>query len=261
MAHESIGRTFAVALIIFSVCSLLVSGAAVGLHDKQQANKELDRKKNILIAAGIYDANIPIAETFQMVDTKIVDLVTGEYVSTDVLDPTTYDQRLASQDAELSIRISAKEDLAGIGRREKYSFVYFIKKDGKLDQIVLPINGKGLWSTLYGFLSLDADLNTVRGLTFYEQAETAGLGGEIANPSWQKLWVGKKVYGEQGAVDIRVIKGIVDPNNLQAIHQIDGLAGATLTGNGVTHLMHYWFGEHAFKPFLSRLRGKGATDG
>ena len=254
MAHESVGRTFTVAIIIFSICSFLVSGAAVGLHDKQQANKELDRKKNILIAAGIYDANVPIAETFQMVDAKIVDLATGEYVSTDVIDPATYDQRLAAQDAELSTRISAKEDLAGIGRREKYSFVYFINKDGKLDQIVLPINGKGLWSTLYGFLSLDADLNTVRGLTFYEHGETPGLGDKIDDTAWQKLWVGKKVYGEQGAVDIRVIKGIVDPNNLQAIHQVDGLAGATLTANGVTHLMHYWFGDHAFKPYLSAAK-------
>ena len=261
MAHESIGRTYLVALVIFSVCSMLVSGAAVGLHDKQQANKELDRKKNILIAAGLYDANVPIKESFKMVDTKIVDLATGEYVSTVVIDPATYDQRLAAQDAELSTRISAKEDLAGIGRREKYSFVYFINKDGKLDQIVLPINGKGLWSTLYGFLSLDADLNTVRGLTFYEHAETAGLGSEIENPSWQKLWVGKKVYNEQRAVDIQVIKGKVDSDNPMAIHQVDGLAGATLTSNGVTHLMHYWFGDHAFKPFLSRLRGKGATDG
>ena len=261
MARESVGRTFAVSLIIFSICSVLVSGAAVGLHDKQQANKDLDRKKNILIAAGIYDANLPLEETFLMVDTKIVDLATGEYVPQDVLEPSTYDQRLAAQDADLSIRIPPREDLAGIGRREKYSFVYFIKKDGKVDQVVLPVNGKGLWSTLYGFLSLDADLNTVRGLTFYEQAETAGLGGEIVNPSWQKLWVGKKIYGEKGAVDIRVIKGTVDPNKPVAIHQVDGLAGATLTGNGVTHLMHYWFGVHAFKPFLSRLHGKGATDG
>ncbi len=186
MAHESVGRTFAVALIIFSICSILVSGAAVGLHDKQQANKELDRKKNILIAAGIYDANVPLEETFQMVETKVVDLATGEYVSKDVLDPSTYDQRLAAQDAELSIRIPSREDVAGIGRREKYSFVYFIKKDGKIDQVVLPVNGKGLWSTLYGFAALDADLNTVRGLTFYEHAETPGLGDKIDEPAWQK---------------------------------------------------------------------------
>lgn len=254
MAHESVGRTYMVALIIFSVCSMLVSGAAVGLHEKQQANKELDRKKNILIAAGIYDANVPIAESFKMVDPKIVDLDTGEYVSPDVLDPATYDQRLASQDTDLSIRIPPQDDLAGIGRREKYAFVYFIKKEGKVDQVVLPVNGKGLWSTLYGFAALDVDLNTVRGLTFYEHAETPGLGDKIDDPAWQKLWVGKKVYGEQDAVDIRVIKGIVDPNNPQAIHQVDGLAGATLTSNGVTNLMQYWFGDHAFKPYLSAAK-------
>ena len=254
MAHESVGRTYTVALIIFSVCSLLVSGAAVGLHDKQQANKELDRRKNILIAAGIFDANVSIAETFQRVDTKIINLATGEYVSSDVIDPATYDQRLASLDADLSIRIPPQEDLAGLGRRERYSFVYFIKKDGKVDQVVLPVNGKGLWSTLYGFAALDTDLNTVRGFTFYEHAETPGLGDKIDDPAWQKLWVGKKVYDEQGAVDIRVIKGIVDPNNPQAIHQVDGLAGATLTANGVTHLMQYWFGDHAFKPYLSAAK-------
>ena len=145
MAHESVGRTFTVAIIIFSICSFLVSGAAVGLHDKQQANKELDRKKNILIAAGIYDANVPIAETFQMVDTKIVDLATGEYVSSDVLDPAIYDQRLASQDTDLGIEVGgAGIEVKGADKKSfsinDHGFGMDGKDRGILARLFIPVD-------------------------------------------------------------------------------------------------------------------------
>jgi Na+-transporting NADH:ubiquinone oxidoreductase subunit C len=133
--------------------------------------------------------------------------------------------------------------------------VYLVKKDGKLDQVILPIDGKGLWGSLYGFLALSDDLNSVRGITFYEHAETPGLGGEIDNPTWQAKWGGKKVYDKEGSVQLSLAKGVADQNNP---HQVDGLSGATLTANGVTDLVQYWLGDDAFKKFLERLQAEGA---
>ena len=256
MARESVSKTFVVAIVLAAVCSLLVSGAAIGLRSKQEANKIRDRKKNILIVAGLYDAQASVEEAFKQIEQHIVDLATGEYVSKDQqLDPETFDQRQAAKNPELSVKIPREKDLAGIGRRAKYSLVYLVKKDGKLDQVIVPIDGKGLWSTLYGFLAIGGDLNTVLGITFYEHAETPGLGGEIDNPAWQAQWAEKKVYDKDGSVQLHVVKGAADKNSP---YQVDGLSGATLTANGVTNLVKYWLGDDGFKKLMERLQAKGA---
>jgi Na+-transporting NADH:ubiquinone oxidoreductase subunit C len=134
-----------------------------------------------------------------------------------------------------------------------------IKKGEHTDQVVLPIYGKGLWSTLYGFLALDANANTVRGITFYEHAETPGLGGEVENPGWKAQWNGKNVFDDQGEVALEVIKGAVPGNSPQADHQIDGLSGATITGRGVSNLVRYWLGADGFGPYLDKLRAKHSS--
>jgi len=263
MKRETIGRTFAVAAILCIVCSILVSVAAVTLRPLQDANKEEFRKKNVLIAADIYDEDKPIDEQFNRIETRLIDLSTGKQVSESKIDPETYDQREAAATPALSVKIPEDKDIADIKRREKYSFVYLVKDGDKIEQIVLPVYGKGLWSTMYGFLALDADGTTVRGITFYSHAETPGLGGEIDNPEWQAIWPGKKVYGEEGDIASRVIKGEVDPDAPEAKHKVDGLSGATITSNGVTNLVHYWLSDNAFGPFLKqfRERKKGDSDG
>ncbi|MDJ0810934.1 MAG: Na(+)-translocating NADH-quinone reductase subunit C [Desulfobacterales bacterium] len=257
MARESVGKTFVVAIVLAAFCSLLVSGAAIGLRSKQEANKVRDRKKNILVVAGLHDAQTPVEEAFQQVEVRIVDIESGEFVAGDQFDPETFDQRAAAKDPELSVAIPAAKDLAGIGRREKYSLVYLVKKDDKLDQVILPIDGKGLWSTLYGFLALGDDLNTVRGITWYEHAETPGLGGEIDNPLWKAQWDGKKLYDPQGNYKFQIVKGQAAQSGPAADYQIDGLSGATLTANGVANLVQYWLGEDGFKKMLERLKTEG----
>jgi Na+-transporting NADH:ubiquinone oxidoreductase subunit C len=234
--NESIQKTFTVAFLLCIACSVIVSTAAVALKPLQIANKEKDFKINILKAGGLYDQGLAdgksIDEMFDSVEPKIVDFSTGKY--TDAVDVDTYDQRKASKDPALSNALTSEEDLAKIVSQEKYSKVYLVKEGDALKKLILPVKGYGLWSTLYGFISLESDLNTVSGITFYEHAETPGLGGEIDNPNWKKLWVGKKVYADGAdSVALTVIKGKVNDSTPTPEHKIDGLSGATLTGKGV----------------------------
>ncbi len=273
MARDSVGNTMLVATILCVVCSVLVASAAVGLRGLQESNKQLDQKKNVLIAAGLYDDNKNSLDEVDgifsaSIEPVLIDLETGELADSEVVDPATFDQREASRNPDLSLPIEPSSKLGGIKRREKYSFVYQVKNEaGKIQKVVLPIYGKGLWSTLYGFIAVGGDADTVEGITFYQHAETPGLGGEIENPTWKALWKGKKLYDDptnsQKEVALHVIKGAVNPDSADAEHQVDGLSGATITGKGVTQLVRYWMSEDGFGPFLDKLRqsADGGSDG
>jgi Na+-transporting NADH:ubiquinone oxidoreductase subunit C len=255
MSRDSTTKILGVAFLLCLVCSILVSAAAVGLSDQQARNKAQDKKKNILQAAGLYQEGRPVEEQFTKIEPRIVDLQTGAFSSD--FNPATFDSRAAVREPETSHRIPSALDKAGIKVRSRYKDVYLVMQDGQLQQLILPVHGKGLWSTMYGFISLDKDLTTVKGFAFYEHGETPGLGGEIDNPNWKKQWPGKKIYDETGDVRIEVLKGTVDKNSPNAVYQADGLAGATLTARGVGNLLKYWMGEDGYKPFLENLKAKG----
>lgn len=261
MTGESPRRMILVALAVCGVCSILVSTAAVVLKPLQQANKELDRQMNILSVAGLLEPDTDvnnIDKLFESIEPRVIDLSAGRF--TDEIDAATFDQRRAARDPDLSIEIPKERDIATIGRRAKFATAYLVRDDdGRIEQLILPVHGYGLWSTMYAFMALEMDLNTVTGITFYEHGETPGLGGEISNPSWQVLWRGKLVYDDDGAPRLEVIKGRVDTSRTEALFQVDGLAGSTLTGNGVTNMVRYWFGEDAFGPFLANLREMGVN--
>lgn len=131
--------------------------------------------------------------------------------------------------------------------------MYLVENSGAIEKIILPVRGYGLWSTLYGFVALESDANTVVGLGFYEHGETPGLGGEVDNPRWKAFWPGKQVYRD-GEVEIALAKGAVDPASTDAPWRVDGLSGATLTSRGVTNLVQFWLGEDGFQPFLANLK-------
>jgi Na+-transporting NADH:ubiquinone oxidoreductase subunit C len=252
-SNDSTSKTLIVAFALCIVCSVIVSAAAVVLKPTQEINKDLDRKRNILAAAGMLDDSKTVDEQFSQVSARIVDLRTGKFADDDV-DAQKYDQRKAAKDPAASDALSSDQDRAKVARREHYSLVYLVEDEqGEIDKIILPVRGAGLWSTLYGFVALEADANTIAGLGFYEHAETPGLGGEVDNPRWKALWPGKQVYRDD-AVEIGLIKGSVNPAGANAAWQVDGLAGATLTSVGVTNLVQFWLGENGFEPFLNHLR-------
>jgi Na+-transporting NADH:ubiquinone oxidoreductase subunit C len=255
MSRDSTGKVLSVAFVLCVICSILVSAAAVGLSERQERNKAEEKKKNILQAAGLYEAGVPIEEQFSKIETRIVDLQTGEFTSD--FDAATFDSRSAARDSETNYRISADLDLAAIKTRSRYKDVYLVMDGDELQRLILPVHGKGLWSTMYGFISLANDFTTVNGFAFYEHGETPGLGGEIDNPGWKKQWQGKKIYDETGETRIEVLKGMVDKNAQNAVYQADGLAGATLTARGVGNLLKYWMGDNGYKPFLAKLKTAG----
>ncbi len=256
MSRDSTAKVLTVAFLLCLICSILVSAAAVGLSSRQEQNKIQEKRKNILQAAGLYEESQPIETQFEKIQPRLVDLQQNEFSSD--FDPTTFDSRSAGRDSETRYRIPPERDLANIKARSRYKVVYLMMgNDGKLQQLILPIHGKGLWSTMYGFIALADDLSTVNGFAFYEHGETPGLGGEIDNPAWKKQWHGKKVYGPSGEVRIDVLKGTVDKDSADAVYQVDGLAGATLTARGVENLLRYWMGEDGYKPFLEKLKEEG----
>ncbi|MGH1487494.1 MAG: Na(+)-translocating NADH-quinone reductase subunit C [Cellvibrionaceae bacterium] len=254
--NDSIQKTFIVAFVLCIVCSIVVSTAAVMLKPAQIANKAKDFKVNILKAGGLYKQGIAdgksIDEIFEGVTIKVVDLDTGKY--TDAVDVDSYDQRKAGKDPKLSDALSADNDLAKISSREKYSKVYLINDGDEVKKVILPVKGYGLWSTMYGFISLEPDLNTVSGLTFYEHGETPGLGGEIDNPGWKAIWPGKKIYKDDSTVALTVIKGQVNNSTPEPEYKVDGLSGATLTSKGVDNLVKFWMGEMGYAKFLTNLK-------
>ena len=262
MPHESTSRTLIIALGVCLVCSILVSTAAVSLHGKQETNKKVEKLKNILVAGDLLTDESNVEETFkEKVQTQIINLAAGQVVPkdkyTDELNPDAFDIKTMASDPEYGQAIPAKEDIAKIKRMPKFMPVYEVRKNNQVQKVILPIYGKGLWSTMYGFIALGKDLRTVEGFTFYEHGETPGLGGEVDNPRWKALWKGKLAYDENGNVAIKVIKGKVDKSSPNARSEVDGLSGATLTTRGVNNLVRFWLGADGYSSFLKKLREEG----
>ncbi|EGQ7995577.1 Na(+)-translocating NADH-quinone reductase subunit C [Vibrio vulnificus] len=252
-SNDSIKKTLGVVVGLSLVCSIVVSTAAVGLRSKQQDNAVLDKQTKILQVAGI-EASTPaqVREFYgEYIEPRLVDLNTGNFVDGNA---AKYDQRSAAKDPAQSIKLTAEQDKAKIIRRANVGVVYLVKNEGKTEQLILPVHGTGLWSMMYAFVAVQTDGNTVNGITYYEQGETPGLGGEVENPSWRAQFVGKKLFDENHKPAIKVVKGGAP---VGSEHGVDGLSGATLTGNGVQGTFDFWLGDMGFGPFLAKVRDGG----
>ncbi len=243
------------AAVVCLVCAVFVSVSAVSLRERQNENAYLDKQRNVLIAAGLANddeklTTEDIQTRFAPIKSVVVDLATGDELRG--VDPQTFDQRKNSLDPETS-RAPGKNP-AGVQRVPNRALVYRLEDgDAELALLILPIEGKGLWSTLYGFIALDADLDTIKGITFYEHKETPGLGGEVDNPKWKALWTGRRAFGEDNEPRIAVIRGRAGPAS-EDPYRVDGLAGATMTSRGVGRLVRFWLGDDGFGAYLNTLR-------
>ncbi|MEZ9578193.1 MULTISPECIES: Na(+)-translocating NADH-quinone reductase subunit C [unclassified Vibrio] len=249
--NDSIKKTLFVVIALSLVCSIIVSTAAVVLKPKQQANAVLDQQTKILEVAGIELAgNIPELYA-ENIEPRLVDFATGDFVDGDA---AAYDQRKAAKDPAQSIKLSAEDDIAKILRRANTGTVYLVKDGAETSKVIIPVHGNGLWSMMYAFVAVETDGNTVSGITYYEQGETPGLGGEVENPTWRAQFVGKKLFDENHKPAIKVVKGGA-PEGTE--HGVDGLSGATLTSVGVQHTFDFWLGDMGFGPFLAKVRDGG----
>ncbi len=249
---ESFGKTLVFVFAVCLVCAALVSTSAVSLKPLQTANKLLDKQTKILEAAGLLEkAGADIVATYgKYVTAKMIDLNTGAFIEGDT---DMFDERANSRDAAKSSK--PENDIAGINRRSHTAVVYLVKNDGgRVETVILPIVGSGLWDLMYGFVGLSTDLNTVKSVIYSDHKETPGLGAEVQNPKWKALWDGKKMFDEQNNVAIKIVKGGAKAGD---VHGVDALSGATLTSNGVQNTLHFWLGDEGYGPFIAKFRNGG----
>lgn len=221
MKRNSLAYTFGFALMICIVCSFLLALVSEGLRSKKELNVAMDIKKNILKAVDLKEplgVKASSEDVLQIYKEKIVELVIdakGQVVA-----------GVAPSD------ISEGSDLYPL---------YEYKEDNQIQAYAFPIVGKGLWSTLYGYLALEPDAKTVRGITFYKHGETPGLGAEIDKPWFQNNFKGKKIWDEKTHKlhPVAVAKGKVEGqfSGGQEKFYVDGISGATMTSRGVTAMI------------------------
>jgi Na+-transporting NADH:ubiquinone oxidoreductase subunit C len=257
MNNDSPIKAFLVVLVVAVVCSSLVSTAVVILRPIQLNNQLLDRSRNImqltgLLSEGDEPGDEEMLALYKSLDTRIVDIALGVFDST--INTDTFDKRRAASNPELSVAVPSEYDQANLGRRSRFAPVYLVWRDDEFERIILPIRGAAMWSTLYGFLALEADLNTIAAATFYEHAETPGLGDQITRPDWLSQWEGRQIYDAQGELRFAVGAGQIQPDSPAAQYEVDALTGATVTADAVTALVHYWLGPHGYQPLLNQLR-------
>lgn len=240
--------------VLCLICSLAVSTTAVKLKPRQDENKLLDMNAQVIQAAGLVEPGAELSpervvELFQQIEVKLVDRATGAYVEGDT---STYDARKAAKDEARSEETPSAFKSTQVKRLPDVLKVYKVNVPGK-EAVVLPIHGYGLWTTLYGFLAVSKDASEVVGITYYEHGETPGLGGEVDNPAWKAQFPGKKPYLPDGSVGLTVKKAGQAAAGSE--YEVDGLSGATITGNGVDKMIHLWLGEHGYGPYLGKLKG------
>ena len=254
MPNERPAKELFVAFSVSLVCAVIVSIAAVLLEPLHRANKEQDRQQRIAEIVERLPGSQELLGTddASKIRTEMVEFATGNIMR--AIDPATYDQRAAAADPAQSVAIPKEHDIAGVKRRAKFSPVTLVERDGRIELIILPVRGAGYASTIYGFLALRGDGNTVVALSIFEHAETPGLGADVASPEWLGNWPGKRVRDDVGAIRIGVVKGRVEASSPDAAYQVDGISGATRTSDGVTNMLRFWLGEYGFGPFLERFR-------
>jgi Na+-transporting NADH:ubiquinone oxidoreductase subunit C len=258
--QHSTGYIVGFAVAICLICALFVAGSAVGLKDRQDANILLDRQKKVLTVAGLMKdgerlTREEIASVFESsIQPKVIDLKTGEVHPE--IDGESFDQRASAHNPDTSF--PAPENPSKVRRLPNNAVVFDVTEQGELKALILPIEGYGLWGTLYGYIALAPDARTIVGITFYEHKETPGLGGEVDNPRWKALWPGRLAFDDRGNPAISVKKGIAgsieeDP------YRVDGLSGATITSRGVTSLVRFWLGDDGFGPYLASYRAQAGV--
>ena len=229
--------TLGFAAVVTMVCSILLASAATLLKDKQDQNVQLDIKYNILSVLGLVESHDLAPETLL----KIYD----EKVSSFVVD--TQGNSVSGKRAE-AIDPKKDPDLLPVFARED---------NGNITAYCIPTQGKALWSTVKGYIALERDLNTVKGITFYSHSETPGLGGEIDKDWFTEAFKGKTILNDAGeVVSVQIVKGKMRADEKDTEHKVDGISGATLTGKGLNVFIKATLEK--YEPYFKTIRGEAS---
>ena len=210
------GYIIGFATVICVACSLVLSVAASSLKSRQDYNIELDRKLNVLKAFGVETRDA----AGKALSGAEVERIFTESIREIFIDPATG---------------QALDGASAADAMPLYTFA----QNGEVVKYAFPVSGKGLWSTIYGYLALDQSLATIAGVTFYRHGETPGLGGEVEKDWFQQNFKGKRIWADGKRVPFEVVKGTVADKYPQGNdHAVDGISGATITGKGVMNFIN-----------------------
>ena len=232
-------------LIITVFWGFVLSFAATSLREPQQANEMLNMRTNILVAVGLMEREerLEPEQLNQLYDDSVESFLVdheGKVIPGATAEGVDLEEELENPDPA--------------GWRLP---VFVVTEGGRASVYAIPVFGKGLWSTLYGYLALEDDLDTVRGMTFYKHGETAGLGAEIERAWFQSNFVGKRIFDGNALRSIRVVKGKVEDVLSRAAdhtYAVDGISGASMTGRGVTNLLDEKL--TIYEPYIRRVRAE-----
>lgn len=253
-SRESVGRVLLVAFAVALFCSLLVSSAVYWLRPLQSAFQASARNQAILVAAGVFAPGDAPSERDVLaqalrIEARLADLDSGELLATDSAAAAAFDYRAAIDDPSQQATIAPAEDTAGLGTRPRTMPVYLIRDGARIERVVVPVYGRGMWSVIHGYIGLESDLNTIAGVTFYDHGETPGIGDRIAAPEWLRNWRGKTVYAPDGSVTFRI-----GGQGGDASTRVDSITGATVTTTAVDRFVRFWLGAEGFGKVFDSLR-------
>lgn len=213
--------------IVTVILGLGLSVTADSLRERQSINEELDIKKNILSVLGFGRSDDWTNDKVQSLYEKNI----NEFVVDN-----------------LGSVISSVESTS----LNNYT-IYQSRENDKITGYAIPIAGKGLWGTMYGYFAIEPDAETVKGITFYRHKETPGLGAEVDKEWFQNNFIGKKLIDTYGSlVSVEVVKGYVSSTDPNAMHKVDGISGATITGRGLTTFLKRDLQK--YEPYLAKVR-------
>lgn len=250
-AADGVYRNLLMTSAVAFVAAVCVSTAAVLLQPRYAAQLDAARQASMAILFESIPAleSIVLSSSADSLQTQLVELDSGCFV-TDI-DVAGFDSREAQNNPVLSREMTSSADGSTtlLKRRANYAKVHLLREDNELRLLILPVYGPGYQSTLYAWLALAGDLDTVMALNVYEHAETPGIGSRVDDPAWQGLWRDKHLLNDDGEIAIDVVKQAVDSPTV-----VDGITGATRTSRGVANMVRYWVGADGFGLFLDRLR-------
>jgi Na+-transporting NADH:ubiquinone oxidoreductase subunit C len=209
---------FVFSSIMVVLVAAILSSAAMLLQPIQKRNIEVDKKKNILSSINITSDATTAEELYdKFIEESFVLDSKGEVV----------DNLIAFEiDMKKEIRKSVEERALP---------VYIGRSEDETKKYIIPVEGKGLWGPIYGYVALSDDLTTIFGTNFDHDGETPGLGAEINTDAFQEQFIGKKIFDEEGNfISIMVIRGTADP---QSLNEVDGISGGTITSKALEAML------------------------